>query len=723
MKNLIALTLSFVAVFSYLHVAHAQEENWKTWPKQAERTRDYDAIHYRIKLRFDENNKTFWGENTITLSPLADGFQTCVLDAEILRVTSVKNEDSEPLNFNQTEGNVVVSLSRPYNYDDTLSFTVSYVGKQEELDPQKYGMSPDYHLGLEFVDQSPNNPRLISTLSFPTGSRHWFPCYDHPNDKATSEIIVTVRSDYNAASNGRLVSVIENKKNKTKTFHWSQELPHSTYLFVLAAGPYEILKDSLGSLPINYWVYEKDVKDAMRSFHKTPEIIEFFNKVYGYPFPWAKYDQITIPGIGGGAESTSATVLGQSTIHNEKAEKDFPSHGLVAHEAAHQLWGTLTTLRDWGHTWLNESYATYGEYLYSRHSLGEDEGAVNLLQKKNAYLEEAHTRYMRPIVLDRWRFPNNNFDRHTYPKGAAVIHMMRNILGDGPFFRAHTHFLQKHAFKPVNTHDLQIAIREATGQNIDWFFDQWIQSPGHPVFDVSYLWDKHTKKLKVQIVQQQDTSEGIPIFRAPVVIGFVTPDGKRSEKVWIEEREEALEFDCGKKPLMVRFDEGNYLLKEWTFEKDVDELLYQLKNDDVVGKMWAASQLDKFSDNDRVVADLTRSARNDPFWAVRRTAVQTIGSWQEENQIDFLKEKSKDRNSKVRTASLKALGDYRKDELVGFFEERFEKDDSYVAQAEALRSIGKCGNRSSVPFIEKASSIRSPRNIIKTAAERALEEL
>jgi aminopeptidase N len=243
------------------------------------------------------------------------------------------------------------------------------------------------------------------------------------------------------------------------------------------------------------------------------------------------------------------------------------------------------------------------------------------------------------------------------------------------------------------------------------------------VFDVSYSWDKNGKKLTLQVIQKQDTSGGIPVFRTPIAIGIVTPDDKRVEKLWLKEVKEIVEIECDKKPLMVRFDEGNYLLKEWTFDKDVDELLYQLQNDDVIGRMWAASQLDKFSDNDRVVTELTRSARTDPFWAVRRTAVQTIGSWQKENQIDFLKEESKDRNSKVRTASLKALGDYRKDELAGFFEERFEKDDSYVAQAEALRSIGKCGNRSSVSFLEKAAALKSPRNVIGSAAERALEEL
>ena len=564
-KNCVVSVILFCTLTLFVP-AHSQQIDVFSRPKQYEKTRDYDAIHYKIKLRFDEEKQMLWGENTVTVAALRDGFDRCELDAEVLRVTAATTPDGKALKFTQSDSSVTVFLPRKYSYRDTLTFTVAYESGNPELDPKRYGMGPHYDLGIDFKPATENNPQLINTLSFPEGARHWFPCNDVPGDKVTNDPIVTVRSEYNALSNGRLVSVREDRENGTKTFHWSQELPHSTYLFVLAAGPYVVLKDSLGALPINYWVYPKDVDDAMRSFHKTPEIIAFFNEAYSYDYPWVKSGEVTIPGIGGGAESTTATVLGESTIHDARAEQDFPSHWLVAHEAAHQWWGDLVTMRTWSHAWINESFATYGEYLFSKHDLGEDEGAINLLRKKNQYLNEARTRYKRPMMLEYYVYPNDVFDSHIYPRGAAVLNMLRWIMGDRPFQRAMSHFLHKHAFQPVDTWQLMTAIREATGQNLDWFFEQWVFKAGHPVFDIGYRWDESAKKLTLNIAQTHDTSEWIPVFKTPVLIGITTVAGKSVHKIRIDEKQQHFEFALDSRPLLVRFDVGNYLMKEWRFE-------------------------------------------------------------------------------------------------------------------------------------------------------------
>ena len=701
--------------------AAAQQVDVYSWPHRAERSHDYDVLHYRIELRFEEETKSFWGKTTITLTPLADNFTTCVLDAETFVVESV--EASKSLEFEQAEGKLTVHLDEPAGYGEKVSFTVSYSATNVDVDSEKYGLSADYDIGLDFKDATDDNPQLINTLSWPEGARHWFPSFDHPNDRTTQEVIATVRDDYKVLSNGRLVSVTKGPQQGTRTWHWSQEKPHPTYLFVVVAGPYVVIEDSLGNLPINYWVYEKAADDAMRSFHKTPQIIEFFNEEFGFEYPWAKYDQITIPGIGGGAESTSATVLGQSTIHDERAEQDFPSHSLVAHEAAHMWWGNLVSYRAWSETWVSESFATYSEYLFSKHDLGEDEGAINLLNKKLAYLREAHNRYMRPIVHKQWRHPNDNFDSHTYPKGAVILNMLRWIMGDEAFQRTLSHYLHKHAFQPVGTHDFMKAIKEATGINMDWFIEQWILRPGHPVFDVSYDWNEATKRLTVSVLQTQDTSGDIPVYRTPVTIGVHTATGKTSKKFWLDEKEEVLEMEVDSKPLMVRFDEGNYLLKEWTFEKSTDELLFQLVNDDVIGRMWAAAELRQHERDPKVLDALITSARSDPFWAVRQSAVTSVGETNGQANIAFLKERATDENSKVRLAALQALGDTGDISLAGFYEERFNTDDSYRAQAEALRSIGKTGDRDKRAFLEEARGMKSPRNIIRSAAEWALEQI
>jgi len=688
----------------------AQKTDIYQRPQRWERSHDYDVLHYRLEFKFDCDAKTYWGKNTISLLPLKDGFIKCDLDAEDFTVTAVSDKSGRPLEFQQKKGSLSVKLSREYAFKEKVEFTVEYF----EKDPQK---------GLFFVDASPQNPAQINTFAWPEGARHWFPCYDFPNDRVTNEIIATVPDSYKVLSNGRLIDTTFDPKKKTRTFHWLQDKPHATYLMMMAAGPYEVIEDSLGDLPINYWVYKKDVPHAKRSFFKTPEMIDFFNRTFVYEYPWDKYDQICIAGSGGGMEDTSATTLGHGTIHDEKAEKDYPSHGLVAHELAHQWWGDLITARTWSHLWLSESFATYSEYLYSRFDRGADEGAVNLLQKKNRYLREARTRYIRPLVFNRYDNPWNIMDSHSYPKGAVILHMLNFIMGEKPFFRSLTHFLRKHAFQSVDTHDLQTAVKEATGRNMDWFFRQWVYSPGHPRFVISYKWDQKSAQLKLRISQTQDTAEGIPIFCLPVDIGFVTSNAAFTKRIWLHNKDEDFVFDLPRKPLLVRFDKGNFLLKEWTFVKSLEELLFQLQNDDVIGRMWAAEELIRYQDKPGCINALSNCARQDPFWSVRKSAIEVLGKTGEPDLIGLFQEKCRDKNSQVRTAALKILGEFKKPVLVDFFIERFKQEDSYRAQAEVLQALGKCGNEDVLPFLRSAEKLDSPRRVLNRAAAAAIKNI
>jgi len=670
-------------------------------PRRVERSHDYDVLHYRIRLSFDEPARAFQGETQIRLLPLRDGFDTVVLDAETFRVTS-----AGPLRFEQTPGQLTIHLDRPYRYREEVMVTVSYRAGNVAIDPTRYGMPKGYGLGLSFKPESATHPRLIHTLSFPEGARHWFPCYDHPNDKATHEIIATVDASYQVIANGVLRSVTENAAKREKTFHWVQTQPHSTYLYVFVAGPYVQVKDTQGELPISYWVYPKDEADAARSFGRTREIIDFFSREFGYAYPWPKYDQITLPDFGGGAESTSATVIGDRAIHDARADQDFSTHWLVAHEAAHQWWGNLVTMRDWNHAWLNESFATYYEHVYLKRSLGEDGGALDLLTKKRAYLNETREKYMRPIVLDHWNWPNQNFDRHSYQKGAVVLGMLRAQMGDEPFRRSISHFLRKHAFGPADTHDLLIAIREATGQVLDSFFDQWIFRAGHPVLEVRRTWNAGVVHLKV--IQKQND-----LYALPVPIGITTASGKRIHHVWIRQREETLSLPSPEKPLLIHFDEGDALLAEVDFAKSSEELLYQLTHDSAIGRLDAAAALRPLAADPIVAEALREAAAHDPFWAVRRDALFTADA-------AFLRARaSEDRSSAVRAAALAALNRLRDPSLTSFFEQRFRQDESYLAQAEAVRALGRLG--ASAGLLREAAAMKSPNDVIASAAREALQ--
>ena len=686
--------------------AAAQQVDWSKKALQSERSRSYDALHYRIAITLNLEAQSFAGETTVTLTSLRDSLETVVLDAESFTVTKVVTEWGEPLEFSQSEKELSVRMRRPLMRGETRSFTCTYRGAEPTQ-------------GLRFVAETADNPALVFSDSWPNRVHHWFPCFDYPNDKVTNEIVATVSATLKVGANGRLVSVAEDKAAGTVTYHWSQDLPHSTYLIFLAAAPYVVVTDAFGTLPVNYWVYPKDAAKAVPTYGKTPEMIEFFNRTFGYDYPWQKYDQISVPS-GGGAESTSATAMTHRIMVDEQNEPEFSAIGIVSHELAHQWWGNLITLRSWAHAWLNESFTTYSDYLYFRHDRGDDEGALNLQGKLNAYLREAKTRYVRPIVTDRYDQPGDMFDSHTYPKGALVLHMLRQQLGDAAFFDTLKHFLHRYAFEPVDTGDFIRSVKTVTGQNLDWFFDQWLFKPGHPVFDVRSEWDPARKVVVLTVAQVQDFARGIPVFRVPLSVAIVNADGRSTSQVWIREREETFEFPSETRPLLVRFDPDNVLLKEVSFPKQRDDLFYQLSHDDVIGRMNAAAELAMLTDDPIAAGALAASAQGDPFWAVRRGAVDALARAGGATSAAIIRKAALDAHPSVRASALVALGDRKDRSLLEFFKERFAEDPSDAVRAESLRAIGKIGDASTVPFLEQCAAVPSYRNLIATAAKQAI---
>ncbi len=698
-----------LVVFSVLPIGAQQVDVWSR-PVQTERDRTFDFIHYRVSLTFDLDRKVFWGENRITFTPFTEGVDRIELDAEEIIIGAATDGSGEDLPFQQSDTTVVITLPSPLAFGDTVDIILAYRGE----DPQE---------GFFFDDASQDHPQMVSTDSWPDEAHHWVPLFDYPNDKVTHELIITAPEGNRVLSNGRLVGVTEDAGAGTTTWHWSQDRPHSTYLMMLAIGPFVVIEDSLDDLPISYWVYPEDAEDARWIFEKTPRMIAFYSDLFDYPYPWAKYDQVTTPHVGGGAEATSATILGDGVIHDRRAEQDFSWERIIAHEIAHQWWGDLITLREWSHTWLNASFGTYSDYLWTRSEKGEDEGAWDLLGKKNQYLREARTRYVRPIVFDRYNRPDDNFDSHTYPKGACILHQLRYLLGDEPFFRTLSVFLDEFAFQPVDTHDFMKTVKDVTGRNMDWFFDQFIFRPGHPVFEVNSDWNPESGEIRLQVAQVQRRDHGVPLYRTPVRIGIVTSAGKRVEEVWLTGERDTFVFQSTEKPLLVRFDEGNWLLKGCTYEKSKEELLFQARSDDVIGREWAVRELGDFASDPVVAGALASLTSDDPFWAVRVAAVETVEASGGPGIVEPFKGAALDVDSRVRRAAIRALGDKGGPDLVPFFQDRFSQDDSYLVQAEALRAVGRSGDRRHLPFLRETLETPSHQDVIRQAAEWAIEEL
>ena len=689
--KLVGAILALMTPF-FLETAIADQEEFQLRREQQLRPHDFDVKHYRIALSLDEPTKSFDGETAITFSSTISGLGDLTLDAESFTVHSVIHQGA-PLTFTQEEGNLDITLGRPLALGEEATLTVGYSVTNIDIDSTKYGMGANYDLGFNFKPESRTSPQTIFTLNFPEGGRHWFPSFDHPSDWATHETIISLREDYRVVANGTLVSDTVDPETRRRTVHWSQTKPQPTYLYVMVAGNHSVLDDNYGDLPLHYRVYPGDEADARLSFGSTPKMIAFFEDLYGVKFPWVKYDQIVIPGIGGGAESTSATVISEWSVMSATELKDQTPDALIAHELAHQWWGDLIGYRDWDHIWLSESFATHGEYLYAIHDSSADEAALTLYQQKAGYLREARTKFIRPIVTNKWNRPNEMFDRHTYEKGGVVLNMFRELVGQEIFGRILRSFLETHAYSNVTTTDFFDTARQVTGEDYSWFFDQWLMRPGHPVLDVSHTWDSKQRLLSITIAQKQDRTLGTPVYRLPIKIGITTKAGETIEDVWLDRQQQTFVFAVAEKPLMVHFDERDILLKEWTFNKSTQELLYQLSHDKAMGRMWAVGELQERMDDPAVQSALVETSGNDVFWAVRERAVQAIGTMKNDAIVLALMARaSEDADSHVRAAALETLGAYDDKIPAPYFLNRYEAADSPLAKAAAATSFCKWAN-------------------------------
>ena len=221
----------------------------------------------------------------------------------------------------------------------------------------------------------------------------------------------------------------------------------------------------------------------------------------------------------------------------------------------------MVTCRDWGHIWLNESFATFMQALYFEHSRGPNGYAYEIEGDMQEYFGESR-RYKRPLATDMYPGPDSMFDGHTYPKGAAILHTLRRKLGDKLFFAGLHHYLETYQHTPVVSADLCRAMTDATGVNCEPFWQQWIYSPGHPVLDYSWDWDNSFSKLKLTVKQTQNTKDGTPIYALDVTVGLIM-DGKLVRRtIALSKPEETFTIEAGAKPDAVLLDPDHDFLRE-----------------------------------------------------------------------------------------------------------------------------------------------------------------
>jgi aminopeptidase N len=693
--------------------------------------------HLKLDLRFDDERQSVEGAATLTLSPLNDGLMSFELDAAEMAFRSVKllaagkrgASNSSPsalqparqLEYETHAEKLVIELDRAYARDERLTVEVAY-----SCSPRK---------GLTFVapdEAYPNKPRQIWSQGENEDAHWWFPCHDVTNQKMTTELIATVKAKYFALSNGELIGVHDNLSEGTRSFHWSQAQPHPAYLVTVAIGEYEVINDNDDGRPIDYYVYKDRVAEGRRLFSVTPRMIKFFEEKFGYAYPYPKYAQVVVDDfLFTAMENTSASTFTDRCLLDDRAAIDVSYDDVVAHELAHQWWGDLVTCKDWTQIWLNESFATYSEYLWREHAQGRAEARFALFQDFLVYLRQDWKDYRRPIVFNRYRFSEELMDRHVYEKGACALDLLRSALGDDAFFRTLAHYLNKHEFGVAETNDFKVAIEEATGQNLHWFFDRWLYGAGHPELEVSYQWLREQSLLKLSVKQVQRLEDQTPIFQFPAEIEIVTSEPgevieterRANYRVVIEKAEQDFYFPCESKPRMVLFDKGHRVIKQMRFLKSAQELMFQLtRDDDVMGRMRAARELSLFK-GEEVVKALRETLLGEDFYGVRMAAAISLGEIATDSARAALIEGYRaSKDSSVRRSCVWAMGNFKDEAAVDFLREALEKDESYFVGVATVRALANIGGDKAYDILRASISHTSWQEVIAAAVFHGLAQ-
>jgi aminopeptidase N len=707
-------------------------------PPQYIPSHDYDTRNITLDLHFDWDKEQAIASETISFVPLVKDLRRLMLDAAFMTFASVKLSNGTPLQyqFDDKKEKLGIVLDRAYQPTDEVTIVISYHTNQ----PSSERRSINGGGGLTFIKPTPEDskrPRQIWSQGESEYNHYWFACFDHPNDFFTSEVYATVEKPLIVISNGKLVETKENADG-TRTFHWKIAAPHASYLSSIIVGDYTQVVGDYAGIPVITNVYPNEIEEGKVTASRLPEMVKFFSEKTGVKYPYEKYAQTVARDFNGGMENISATTQYDVMIHDARTELDQTSDGIQSHELAHQWFGDYLTCRNWSDIWLNESFATYFQAMWDEHSLGHDDFLyLDVKSNKDQYYSAWAQGQRRPIVTKHYANADAVFDTYAYPRGGAVLHMLRQYLGEENWWRAINHYLNKYAHQPVETEQFRIAIEEATGQSMDWFFDEWLYKMGHPVFRVTQDYDATAKVLKLTVMQDQkpDPDSQYPqvgFFQTPVDIEIGTAMGTRVERVQIEPKaEQAFNFPVDGPPLLVNFDYGDTLIKELRFEKSTDQLVYQLSHDeDVLGRVWALGQLSaKIKDKATADADKQEIAKqfsstliNDKFWGVRLEAATALNNTPGDGVRAALLAAAKDPKSKVRARALRSLAS-TKDATLASTYQQFLNDPSYAVIGEAARALGMTKSPGAYEALVKLIDMPSWRDNIRASALSGLAAL
>ena len=648
---------------------------------KAEREKKHDLIHTKLKVDFNFKDKQLNGEAWISAKPHFYASAEFVLDAKAMLIHEVSLNGNK-LEYDYDDYEITVKLPKKYTKEEAFTIYIKYTARPEKV-KEKGSAAITAAKGLYFINADgldKNKPTQIWTQGETEGSSCWFPTIDAPNQKTTQELYITVPNKYVTLSNGALVSQTKNAGNRTD--YWKMDQKHAPYLFFLGVGEFEVIKDNYKDIAVDYYVEKEYAKYAKDIFGNTPEMMQFFSEKLGVAYPWNKYSQIVVRDyVSGAMENTTAVVHGEQAYQTKGQLIDENKHeNTIAHELFHHWFGDLVTSESWSNLTLNESFANYSEYLWQEYKYGKEAAEMHLFENTKLYLDgqEGDKKLVRFNYLDK----EDMFDLVSYNKGGAILHMLRNYVGDEAFFTSLKTYLNEYKFKAAEAHQLRLVFEKVTGKDLNWFFNQWYFGANHPKIDVSYDYNKLLKTVTVNIQQLQAQD-----FQFPLTLDIFEGNKRRRETVFIENNDASFTFDFKTQPSLIQINSDGVLLCEINENKVLSDYIFQLKNaKNYAHRREALLEVAKKQD-DKDAFTAVVNALDDSSHKIRILALEKVDLINKFSKKDAIQKIMQVANSDTKTlvqaAAIETLGKLTDPELKQIFTKGLESE-SYAVLGKAL---------------------------------------
>ncbi|MGI4022098.1 MAG: M1 family aminopeptidase [Janthinobacterium lividum] len=652
-----------------------------------------DLVNTKLDVRFDYAKHYLYGKEWVTLKPHFYPTDSLTLDAkgmDINQVSIVKNGKNAPLKFSYDSLKLKINLDKRYTSTENYTLYLSYTAKPDELKVKGSAAISDAK-GLYFINADGTDktkPTQIWTQGETESSSAWFPTIDHPSQKTLEEISMTVPSKYVTLSNGKIISQ-KSAGAGLRTDTWKMDKPHSPYLFMMAVGDFKIYKDHWKDKEVNYYLEPAFAPFAKQIFGATPEMINFYSQKLGVDYPWNKYSQIVVRDyVSGAMENTSATLHGeyvQKTAREMLDDNYSQGESTIAHELFHQWFGDYVTAESWSNLTVNESFADFSETLWAEHRYGKDEGGAHIYENQVSYLNSKDAK-IKNLVRFNYGDKEDMFDVVTYQKGGVILNMLRNYLGEDAFFSGLNLYLRQNALGNGEAQQLRLAMEKVSGQDLNWFFNQWYYGAGHPELKIDYKWDEASK---TEFVYLSQTQEG-QTFILPMAIDLYAGGKKERHQIWMNDKTDTLTFKLPSKPNLVNVDGDKVLLAQKTDGKTNEEYAFQYFNAPLYLDRFEAMNALMSKKDDASANKVMLAALKDKYYGLRTLAIRNINL----NNVEVKQAAlpvltniaTNDQNNTVKAAAIIALGKLKNAADVPLFKNALNSQ-SYVVQGAALNAF------------------------------------